>query len=101
MTKNTLMAPTIPDNIPNDAQWLSGEGSGSWFFIENYLKNYCITRFSPEGKIECKGIFRKISTASFSQNQYFEFTYLSHCSIINIFQNGIVHEFNLIEKCAY
>ncbi len=31
--RNTLPAPTKPANIPNESQWLSREGAGSWFFI--------------------------------------------------------------------
>lgn len=97
---NTLPAPTWPDHIPIDAQWLSGEGAGSWFSIEKYSDNYIITRYSPEGKMECKGIFEKVGNGKFLLNHKYEFTYISHCSMVTIYQLGIFHKFNLIEKCA-
>ncbi len=97
---NTLSAPAWPDNIPVDAQWLSGEGAGSWFSIEQHKDNYIITRYSPEGKIECKGIFDKERNSKFLLGHKYEFTYVSHCNMVTIYQFGIFHKFNLIEKCA-
>jgi hypothetical protein len=29
----TLTAPSLPKNLSNKAQWLAGEGAGSWFEI--------------------------------------------------------------------
>lgn len=96
----TLPAPAWPDHIPVDAQWLSGEGAGSWFSIEKHIKDYIITRYSPEGKVECRGIFQKEGNNKFLPSHKYEFTYISHCSMVTIYQFGIYHKFNLIEKCA-
>lgn len=97
---NTLPTPVWPDHIPIDAQWLSGEGAGSWFSIEKHSDNYIISRYSPEGKIECKGNFIKEGNSKFLLSHKYEFTYISHCNMVTIYQFGIFHKFNLIEKCA-
>ena len=84
--KTTLEEPQRALNIPEKAQWLAGEGAGSWFFIEQQNGNYQITRFNPKGDVECQAIFQP--NTDFNINRPFEFTYLSHCSEINILQNG-------------
>ena len=52
-----LDKPAHPNNLPNDAKWLSGEGAGSWFVIEQmYLEGiYMVSRYSPKGDLECSG----------------------------------------------
>ena len=45
-------------NIPEKAQWLGGVGAGSWFYIEKKDENYEISRFSPKGDLECRGVFK-------------------------------------------
>lgn len=97
---STLPTPVRPENIPTNAQWLSGEGAGSWFLIEPHIDNYIITRYSPEGKIECKGFFNKETISKFILSHKYEFTFISHCNQVTIYQFGILHKFNLIEKCA-
>lgn len=89
----TLPAPAKPEFISNSAQWLSGEGAGSWFLIDKQNDNYCITRFSPEGKTECKGIFNMVDSDEFNINEKYEFTYLSHCSEVNIIQKEKKYKF--------
>ncbi|MFT6716533.1 MAG: hypothetical protein ACJA0Q_001177 [Saprospiraceae bacterium] len=85
--KGTLNAPEKHKAIPRSAAWLSGEGAGSWFYIEQELLDFNITRFSPNGTEECKGLFK--TKQQFDLTQNFELTYLSHCAEVNVIQNKI------------
>ena len=91
--KKTLSAPAKPKQIPEDAQWLSGEGAGSWFNIEEQGMVYKITRYSPEGKTECESEFAINKQHNFDINQPYQFDYLSHCQKVIIIQNGLKIEF--------
>lgn len=91
-----LPAPSKPLNIPSTSKWLSGEGCGSWFCIEKKQEEYIITRYNPEGKTECKGIFK--GAKKFDINNAYEFTYLSHCNEVNIIQNNLKYTFTLKTK---
>lgn len=55
--KNTLSQPVRHLNIPETAQWLSGEGAGSWFNIKLNNEKYLISRFNQDGVLECEGRF--------------------------------------------
>lgn len=94
-----LKSPEKPIHLPAEIQWLSGEGCGSWFHIEKDEKLFKISRFSPEGKLECKGIFEQISGIPFDINSNYTFTYLSHCSLVNIIQKESNLNFKIIQKC--
>ena len=95
----TLFEPDKPVNVSPQAQWLSGEGAGSWFLIEKENEEYVITRFSPAGKTECKGKFILQTGNDFNIQTHYKFTYISHCSKVNIIQNEIKYQFKLKEKC--
>lgn len=96
--KNTearvLKSPIKPNTIPSESQWLSGEGAGSWFNIIPQGDKYLITRYSPEGKIECESLFELAFTNTFNIKNPFEFTYLSHCQQVKIIQYDILFTFN-------
>ena len=97
--KQTLPEPKRPEFLPKSAQWLAGEGAGSWFYIETTSNNdfYEITRFSPKGKVECKGNFETENTNNkLDLNKSYEFVHLSHCAFVNIEQGGVI--FKLIRK---
>jgi len=95
-TKLPLPAPARAEHLSLHAQWLAGEGAGSWFNIEKKdVHHFEITRFSPEGKIECTGVFI-CKTSGFYLEQPFEFTYLSHCKTVNIIQNSATFTFERI-----
>lgn len=81
-----LPAPKLPSHISITAKWLSGEGAGSWFVIEEKenCKNYKITRFSPKGAIECEGIFK--TDIKINLEKKYSLTYPSHCSKVTILQ---------------
>ena len=81
-----LPKPMLPTNLPSTAKWLSGEGAGSWFVIEQESDTkYKITRFSPEGLVECKGLFGT-NIAIMDIGIDFEITYPSHCATVSILQ---------------
>lgn len=89
----TLVAPVRHPDIPDDAQWLSGEGAGSWFHIAPYDYSYMITRYSPDGKFECSSLFVNSNELHFNMNQPYKITHLSHCNQITLEQNGYLFSF--------
>lgn len=91
--------PHKPSHLPTDIHWLSGEGCGSWFHIEVlFSKLFLISRYSPEGKLECKGLFDQVSGSLIKIREKYEFTYLSHCAEVNIIQYNEHLKFKLIQK---
>ncbi|MGE0560359.1 MAG: DUF6695 family protein [Flavobacteriales bacterium] len=95
LVKNTMVAPGKPNDLPKNAQWLAGEGAGSWFCIKStsILNTFSISRFSSEGKLECNGKFSCGTSSNFNINQPYVFTHLSHCKTVNIIQSGIIFKF--------
>ena len=88
--KGILKAPNLPANIPVNAQWLAGQGSGSWYHIskgENDI-HYTISRFSPIGDLEFESHFKINGQQEFCIDCLYAFTYLSHFKSCNILQHG-------------
>lgn len=96
---NIVPMPDRPVNLPENIYWLSGEGCGSWFHIEAHDEYYAISRFSPEGKLECAGLFEQVSGNAFKLKEKFAFTYLSHCAEVNILQENEKRKFKLVRRC--
>ncbi len=96
--KSTLLAPKLPNNLPQTAQWLAGEGAGSWFSIQQAANNFEIIRYSPEGKIECKGLFNCENQSEFNIEKDYQFTHLSHCKTVRILQQNSTFVF---ERCQF
>ena len=94
--KTTLKAPEKPTHLPKESQWLAGEGAGSWFHMTT-TKNklfFKISRFSPEGKLECEGIFYQDHHFNkFDFGISFSFTHLSHCEEVSILQKNDLLKF--------
>lgn len=90
--------PQKPNHLPVNIHWLSGEGCGSWFHIDESENNYVISRYSPEGKLECKGLFEQVNGSNINLSEEFEFTYLSHCAEVNIIQQTTNLKFKLKHK---
>lgn len=90
--------PQKPNHLPTNIHWLSGEGCGSWFHIEQNETNYVISRYSPEGKLECKGLFEQVNGSNIKLSDKFEFTYLSHCAEVNIIQDATSLKFKIKNK---
>lgn len=91
-----LPSPLKPTHLPPNIHWLSGEGCGSWFHFEQNDIGFVISRYSPEGKLECAGVFNQVSGLAFQINERFDFTYLSHCAEVNIIQNNQILKFKRI-----
>jgi hypothetical protein len=92
--KTTLVAPKLPGNLPKTAQWLAGEGAGSWFVIEPKSTGFEIKRYSPDGNLECEGIFKAENQTEFNIEKYYQFTHLSHCKTVRILQENTTFVFN-------
>lgn len=94
--KTTLLAPEHPNSIPTDSQWLSGEGAGSWFSIQKKAEEFYITRYSPEGKIECESEFVCANQSQFMIENQYEFVHLSHCKTVRILQANTTFVFERV-----
>jgi hypothetical protein len=94
-----LPKPKLPQNLSVNAKWLSGEGCGSWFLIEIKESNIFISRYNPEGKLECSGIFQQTQGVTIDLNSNYVFSYLSHCAEVNIIQDNQILKFKLFSKC--
>ncbi len=84
--KSTLQPPTCPSFLPKTVQWLSGEGSGSWFCLQQEKTAIKITRFSPKGDLECSGLFQAKTKNNFRLSQGFKITHLRNCQQVTIIQ---------------
>lgn len=92
--KLTLEQPIKNEKIPKNAQWLSGEGSGSWFSINQHNEYYKISRYSPDSDLECSGVFKVSNFNSFNINLPFQIEHLSHCQNVIVNQSGKIIIFN-------
>lgn len=83
-----LPAPEIPQGLPKSAQWLAGEGAGSWFVIlpDVIEGRYLIERFAPDGARECSNIF--IPNIEFQFEKPYRIDYPSHCATVTVIQRG-------------
>jgi len=84
LLKTTLHQPDRNPKIPKNAQWLSGEGAGSWFVFEfqnNLLK---VTRYSPGGVLECSGFYKNSNGHAFEPESSFRITYPSNCKVVSL-----------------
>jgi len=82
-----LPPPSRPSHLSGNAKWLSGEGAGSWFNIEQYENfKYYISRYSPEGIVECEGFYNSEKTLNL--NEKYKIGYPSHCKEVTVIQNS-------------
>jgi hypothetical protein len=86
--KKTLQIPLKGPKIPSNAQWLAGEGAGSWFHIEQAGTRFRISRYNEFGDQECSGFFIRLGKIDFTLTKPFKFIHLSHCHQVTIEQNG-------------
>lgn len=87
----TLPQPARPKMVSEHAQWLSGEGAGSWFTVDKFFGDFLVHRFSPSGQVEFGGIYQ--TEVEFSLDDPFEVVHLSHFQKVTIQQNGKPIEF--------
>jgi len=89
--KSTIESPLLPNHLPQQSQWLAGEGAGSWFnIISGNNGLFEISRYNPEGKMECSGKFQITNNTYFDLRKNFEFIHLSHCKSVTIRQENSV-----------
>lgn len=93
-----LIPPAKTDAIPVQAQWLTGEGGGAWFYIQKDNGNYRIKRYTPQGKLDCDRIFILKNSGEFYDSQFFEVQHISHCAIVRVKQNGVLFVFEWVRK---
>lgn len=91
----TLPPPERHPDIPEIAQWLSGEGAGSWFVfdIENTLLK--VTRYSVFGVIECTGLYENKDAIAVLRNEIsYKITYPSNCKTVSLKINDTEMKFH-------
>jgi hypothetical protein len=82
---STLPEPKRHHSIPLKAQWLAGEGAGSWFYLTTEGHNLNVTRYSQKGIIECVQKFNLQTIHSeFCNIDEFKITYPSNCKVLTI-----------------
>ncbi|NBC82881.1 MAG: hypothetical protein GVY19_05815 [Bacteroidetes bacterium] len=93
LLKTTLPPPDKNATIPSGAQWLSGEGAGSWFHCKWIREILEVTRYSAEGIIECSGMYKSRNTnESIQEKGLFTVTYPSNCQVVSLhFREGLKH----------
>jgi len=85
-----LQEPARNHKIPDSAQWISGEGAGSWFVLEHERSRLKVTRYAPDGTIECNGYFRISSIPFDISEQSFRITYPSNCKVVSLENDQIL-----------
>lgn len=91
-----LIAPPKKGDVPQQAQWLTGEGGGAWFCIQKKKTNYRIKRYTPEGNQDCDREFQLKNTELFDDSLTFEMQHISHCAEVRVLQNGVLFVFEWI-----
>ncbi len=81
-----LPEPKRPENIAANAQWLAGEGAGSWFLVQQHEGKFQVKRYAPSGNLECEGLFE--GPALFNAMKSYKVDYPSHCAKVTIVQEG-------------
>jgi len=84
---STLPQPERHPDVPSGAQWLSGEGAGSWFAFEAGETALKVTRYSPDGKLECGGVFEGAGIGHVASGDQFTVDYPSNCNQV-LLKNG-------------
>jgi hypothetical protein len=84
---NILNPPLRPDNVPPSAQWLAGEGAGSWYDLsETQIKGeYRLQRFDASGILESQTYH--VGSYHFDSSKPYQIGYLSHAQRVLVLQN--------------
>lgn len=98
---STLPQPIRHTNVPEEAQWLSGEGAGSWFAFaikDSLLK---VTRYSPQGIVECSGLYEnKDALDLLRNNSNYSLRYPSNCKVVSLKVKGMDVQFQRASEVA-
>lgn len=93
---STLPEPVKHPDIPDNAQWFSGEGAGSWFVLEHQDARLIVTRYAPDGKVECSGRYRINSVPYDLLEPAFRISYPSNCKVVTLENNSMTIQFERI-----
>ncbi|MCF8465261.1 MAG: hypothetical protein K9G41_10490 [Flavobacteriales bacterium] len=85
--QGVIPEPNCPLNVPISAQWLAGEGAGSWYDLARTELGFLLTRYSRTGEQECAVPMQQIDGEEWSHDDSFTITYMSHCAEINLLVN--------------
>jgi hypothetical protein len=91
--KTTLLQPERNPGIPENAQWLSGEGAGSWFDLTFQGDILRVTRYSPNGEIECSGCYKNTTSENINSLEKMRVTYPCNCNRVTIACEDLKHTF--------
>ncbi len=94
--RSTLHKPAKDSKIPENAQWLSGEGAGSWFTIVPENSQLKVTRYAPDGEVECTGFYKNLSAPANFSNHNFQITYPSNCKVVSLKNQDKVLQFERV-----
>lgn len=91
-----LLPPSKHANIPNRAQWLSGEGSGSWYYIKNKFNQIEVDRYAPNGSSECLGMFEYQGQQKLPPLELLQITYPSNCAEVSLITDNQLYRFERV-----
>lgn len=94
--RSTIQAPSRDSEIPENAQWLGGEGAGSWFNFVPENSQLKVTRYAPDGKVECTGFYKNLSAPANFSNHHFQITYPSNCKVVSLKNQDTVLQFERV-----
>ena len=94
--RSTIQAPSRDSKIPENAQWLGGEGAGSWFSLEPENSQLKVTRYALDGKIECTGYYMNLSAPANFSDHNFQITYPSNCKVVSLKNQEKVWQFERV-----
>lgn len=94
--KATLPKPERAPSIPTSAQWLSGEGAGSWYDIIKNNDNFKVYRYSPIAETECLGDFQYFGSDELPKLYELKFTYPSNCAEISLSNSSKTYQLKRI-----
>lgn len=95
--KSTLTPPKLPKHLPSSAQWLAGEGVGSWFVIKHEQNTFYMERYSATGVLECSGKMIQSSGHNLDFSVPFQVLYKSNCRQIYLQQLDQIHIFKKVD----
>jgi hypothetical protein len=87
MLDTTLPAPPRPLTVPAEAQWVAGETTGSWFHLEQQQDGILLTRYCPEGLLECTNVLQADGPETGLDAGY-RIVSMSHCAEVRVEQGG-------------
>jgi hypothetical protein len=85
---STLPQPGRHPDIPEDAQWLSGEGAGSWFVLDFQKNQLKVTRYAPDGTVECSGMYGEFNSTLLKAKDSLRIGYPSNCKEVLLIKDS-------------